>query len=51
MVCLLYGLGVQKHESPTEIGQAFLKGVEIRSGYGIWLTYNDVQAGQNSHHK
>ena len=51
MMRLLYDLWVQKQEIPTEMGQAFLKGVDIKSDYGIWLTYNDVLAGLNSHHK
>jgi hypothetical protein len=51
MMRLLYDLSVQKQENPTVIGQAFRKGVDIKPDYGIWLTYNDVQADLNSHHR
>jgi hypothetical protein len=35
MMRLLYDLWVQKQENPTEMGQAFRKGVVIKLNYGI----------------
>jgi hypothetical protein len=35
MMRLLYDLWVQKQENPTEMGQAFRKGVVMKLDYGI----------------